>query len=538
MRIWVVLALARGAVGCLEGFYGPACLLCPGNSSCNGITRQSCPSPLGSAPGSRDCYAVDSNFSLNGTLSPLTWSGPSTPYAGSASCGCFRNNVSAAVVMDFGRPYWIGGVATASLGGAWVRSYMASVTNGTVPLTWRPVGGLFLANVDDVSVVESKFPYPVLARHLRLEVVDFFLWPSLRAVALRVDGLDLPGGTVPGGNNETTGVSSSGTTSVSGVLSTTYYVSSYVDTNGSTSTGVLTTTSTLDTAYTSSPRTTSTTPGSTFVETTSALSTTAAPRRCRRLPNTVAAPGEPCALACAPGTYNHSGVCVALPRRSPPPSRDLGCAVRWSRRPVWSRVHAFGAVLALETRGALRGDMALRLNNGPWMAWSWRPWAPVAPDASPASQWLLLPEAAAFTGLWLRALNGTIIVDIRRGRCVRHWPSALVAPRPSSSLEWAWGFGGRPELRGDSQALCALRCGGGSVAATWGGDTLWAGAACAANATAGVPWLQGALELRGVDSLLQAYLWVQCSRGTQAWVVPGSRRDVAYAGSVKVECIH
>ena len=119
MKIWVLLALARGAVGCLEGFYGPACLLCPGNSSCNGVTRQSCAAGLFSMPGSRDCYVPDGNFTLNGTVAPLTWSGPSVPYTGTASCGCFRNNVSSAVVMDFVRPYWLGGVATASLGGAW-----------------------------------------------------------------------------------------------------------------------------------------------------------------------------------------------------------------------------------------------------------------------------------------------------------------------------------------------------------------------------------------------------------------------------------
>jgi hypothetical protein len=66
------------------------------------------------------------------------------------------------------------------------------------------------------------------------------------------------------------------------------------------------------------------------------LSTTAPPQRCRRLPNTLVTQDAPCAYACAPGTYNHSGACVALPRRSPAPPRDLRCAVRWLRRPLWS----------------------------------------------------------------------------------------------------------------------------------------------------------------------------------------------------------
>lgn len=532
MKIWVLLALVRGAVGCLEGFYGPACLLCPGNSSCNGITRQSCAAGLFSMPGSRDCYVPDGNFTLNGTVPPLTWSGPSVPYAGTASCGCFRNNVSAAVVMDFGLPSWLGGVAMASLGGAWVRSYMASVSNGSAA-TWRPVGGLYAANVDDVGVVESRFPFPVLARFLRLEVVDFFLWPSLRAVALRVDVPDLPAGTVPSGGNETTDIGNSSTTSVSSSVFTTYYSTTDVGTNGSTSTALPTTTSTSAAASTSSTWTTTTTHGSTLATTSSTLSTTAPPQRCRRLPNTLVTQDAPCAYACAPGTYNHSGACVAAPRRSPAPYRDLRCAVRWLRRPLWSRVHAFGSVLALEVREPLRGDMALRLNDGPWMAWSWRPWVPVAPDASPASQWLLLPQAATFAGLWLRAWNGSQLLDVRRGRCTRHGAS-VVALQSQSSLRWAWGMGDVGS-RGDSQALLALRCDAGMVGPVDG--ALRADAACAANATGGVPWLRSALELRGVDPLLRSYLWEQCARGTQAWVVPSGRREVAYAGSVGVQCV-
>jgi len=245
--------------------------------------------------------------------------------------------------------------------------------------------------------------------------------------------------------------------------------------------------------------------------------------------------GAPCSYACAPGTYNHSGACVAFPRRSPPPSRNLSCAVRWLRRPLWSRVHAFGSVLALETREALRGDMALRLNDGPWMAWSWRQWAPV--PAWPASHWLLLPDAPLFTGLWLRAWNGSAIVDVRRGRAFRHG-YRVEALQPHSSLRWAWGLGGASGARGDSEALLAMRCSAGAVGLIQGANaTMRADLACAANATGGLPWLREALDLRGVDAALQAYLWAQCGAGTQAWAVPGGRRDVQFTGSVGAQCV-
>jgi hypothetical protein len=206
----------------------------------------------------------------------------------------------------------------------------------------------------------------------------------------------------------------------------------------------------------------------------------------------------------------------------------------WRRKPPWSRVHAFGTVLALETREPLRGDMAVRLNGGPWMAWSWRPWTPAAPDASPASQWLVLPEAATFAGLWLRAWNGSQLVDVRRGRCVRHGQTAA-ALQPQASLRWAWGMGDAG-ARGDSQALLALSCAVGTVGPL-DGAVLRSDAACAANATGGLPWLRSALELWGVDQRLQAYLWAQCGRGTQAWVVPGGRRDLYYAQSVEARCV-
>ena len=514
MRIWVLL-MVQQVRGCLEGFYGPACLLCPGNSSCNGFTRQGCAAGLFSMPGSKECYVGNSSFSLGYGLAPVTWSGPSAPYVGSASCGCFRNNVSAAVALDLGRAYWIGGVATASLGGAWVRSFMASVSNGSAAsgtATWRPVGGLFVANVDDVSVVESKFPFPVLARYVRLDVVDYFLWPSLRAVPLSVADAVHP-------------------------------VDSTAEPPVPTTTTVLGTTShTLPASTTSSAASTvlaTTTPSSTPPPTTTVPETTSPVRTCRRLPNTVlATQGEPCAYACAPGTYNHSGACVALPRRSPAPSRNLSCAVRWRRqRPLWSRVHAFGSVLALETREALRGDMAIRLNDGPWMAWSWRQWAPVAPDASSSSQWLLLPEAPTFAGLWLRVRGANnSLLDVRRGRAIRHGQS-VAASRPRGTLRWAWGMGGTA-TRGDSQALLALWCGTGNVGLIDGANaTLRAELACGANATAGVPWLRGVLELRGVDGLLQSYLHAQCARGAQAWAVPGGERSREFAGTVGAQCV-
>jgi hypothetical protein len=89
--------------------------------------------------------------------------------------------------------------------------------------------------------------------------------------------------------------------------------------------------------------------------------------------------------------------------------------------------------------------------------------------------------------------------------------------------------------RGDSQALLALWCDAGAVGPVQG--ALRADLACAANATGGVPWLRSALELRGVDHRLQAYLWAQCGRGAQAWVVPGVGREVAFAGSVGAQCV-
>jgi len=177
--------------------------------------------------------------------------------------------------------------------------------------------------------------------------------------------------------------------------------------------------------------------------------------------------------------------------------------------------------------------MALRLNNGPWMAWSWRPWAPRAPDVPPASQWLLLPEAVTFNGLWLRAWNGSQLVDVRRGRCVRHEQTAA-AVQPQASLRWAWGMGDAG-ARADSQALLSMACQAGTVGALPG--SLRAALACSANATGGLPWLRDSLELWGVDHLLQAYMYAQCGRGTQAWVVPSHPRNAAYAAALSVQCV-
>jgi len=94
-------------------------------------------------------------------------------------CGCYIADTELSVVLDAGSAILIAGLAMKGLDEAWVVSF--HVSYGDDGVSFRPLGGLFEGNTDDVAVVDVLFPYVVKARFLKVSVVQYFLWPSFRA---------------------------------------------------------------------------------------------------------------------------------------------------------------------------------------------------------------------------------------------------------------------------------------------------------------------------------------------------------------------
>lgn len=538
LLFWVSLSS-----GCLEGFYGPACLVCPPDSFCNGTTRRPCAAGLRSLAGSRDCYnsSVAMPVEVNRRVPVVSWSGLPSPYTGTESCGCFRTVLDASVVLDAGSLMWVGGVATASLEGAWVRSFFVAWSADNV--TWSPVGGLYSGNVDDVSVKDSVFPYPVRARYLRVSVVDYFLWPSFRGALLHANvtvaavPTTFPASTTRDVNTTTEpifswiGTTSAFTDTNSNLLSST----SVVDTS---SLHVSTTAFSTTTHWASTPA-----PGTdTALRTTTAPTvTTAVPVRCGlRVNMVVALLNGTCVYGCKVGTYNHSGRCVGQPRASMLAKGTSVLNVGWQWKRPWSRLHDFNGVWALETMDMLASDLAVKVDQGPWMAWSKRHWTPhlntsFGTEVSSMSQWLLLPWAVNHS-LRVRAFLPRGIVEYAHGRWTKHGSTRALHVRGDVEVKWGMSASGP---YGDSQSVCSVKCVGGTihhVAVLNHAHTIFNTRDACINVSDGLVWLRNSTELHGVDVLLTGFIGAECRRGTEAWVVPQGDRSVLWAPEVQVVC--
>jgi len=572
--------LLRGVAGCLEPFYGPACFPCPIDSRCNGTARQACTGGLRAWSGSRDCYNV-SSVEIVGALEVAAWTANDGLNPSNDTCGCYRNTVEAAVTMDAGSSVWLGGIRTASYEGAWVRSYYISYSEDA--MTWRPLGGVYAGNSDDVSVKDNTFPYPVRARYVRLHVVDYFLWPSLRAAFLLANATYLDSGTtvalttsvVQSTSTEIDRSTSTGAATTSTVLnisssidhtttvtshalstvSTTHHTVSSSSTPGDGNTSSMgQTTTTLDntshvfTTDTSHQNTSQSTFDGTLVTGTTtapANYSTASPTTsqaptviCRRLPNMVA--NASCHYSCAAGAYRHGQACVARPRHSAPNIRAGRVSVRWVHAPAWSRLHSFAGEWALETRERLGPEVAVQVDDRPWMAWSKRHWTPHLDTAwgsevSPHSDWLLLPWPVT-AGVRVRALVNHTLRTFASGRRCIHGACGRAEWRGSVQLAWGMGSAG---ARGDSQSVCSVSCPRGVVQhvnASVGSYHIFNLTSGCANVPDAVEWLRGNTQLLGVDGAIEAFVQTECRRGAQAWLVPQMPRQVLWEHKVQAVC--
>ena len=487
----MVLLLAA-AEGCLQSHYGPACLLCPANSYCNGTRRQSCVDPPFSDPGSRDCYNT-SNVTILGRIRVENFYADVAPNPTNATCGCYRARDEISVIMDVGRLRWLGGVATASLDGAWVKSYF--VSHSADNLTWQPVGGLYTGNSDDVTVEENTFPQAIYSRFVKLHVVDYFLWPSLRGALLHAN------------------VSVDDTPVSTPYASTTVdYATTHHDTTTARDTTVGITTSAFATtseAHLSTSTQALTLPASTPGSTTGGP----VPVICRRRVNMDLHFNGTCQYACKTGTFNMSGACVGRPRPSHAAPSALEVGIHWTRPRIWSRLHRFRDDWALETSLSF-SEMAIQIDMGTWMAWSRKPWSPSSLDVNASHQWLLLPGAVQHC-FHLRARVGQTLVSFKHSA----WTTHDLRYNHTLRVLWEWG------PRGDLASLVGIQCEGGALARVDVQNynrTIFIPPPQCGNVSDGLVWLRSHTELQGVDLLLADYLRSQC-RHTALVGVQGPR---------------
>jgi hypothetical protein len=198
MRLFLLAVLCSGGLAsCLNGFIGQACAPCPAALYCDAMGAHPCP---GSSEGSRVCnYPVPLLQPLTTRrLAPVAFSTAArvrpNPSA-NVSCGCYVLKSSGlTVVLDAGAPVAVGGIASQGRDGAWVTSFLVDTSPDNQ--SWAPLGGVYAGNSDDASVVEVRSPFAVVARFVRLQVVDFFRWPSFRAALLVADTTTCPDGRV------------------------------------------------------------------------------------------------------------------------------------------------------------------------------------------------------------------------------------------------------------------------------------------------------------------------------------------------------
>ena len=509
MRWAVALFWIRCAHACIPGFVGPSCNVCPTDYVCESGTPVACRNGSRAQIGSRVCDILPNPVLATEVqrVAPKRWTGGLAPRVGTAPCGCFMMSRELSVVLDADSPILIGGVAVGGTSGSWVTRFQISYSlDGSA---WRPVGGNYIGNIDETTVVERRFPYVVQARFLRVGVVDYFRWPSLRAAFLVATNTTCP--------------TCFSTTTLSVALSTPN------------------TTSLVAPTTTSSVAPTTTSPV--------ALSTTTSHvvTPCPRYVNMVLVNSSTCTYACRNTTFGPR--CAPRPRRSQAPPGGVRLYL-FRRRPprIESRLHSFpGGVSAMEFKTWNGSDLAVQIDGMPFMAWNMKPWRP------DVGNWLLLPSRVV-TRVRVRVLwNASFIVEFRATVATTHGLEAVAYARSSLTTSASWGLGDA-DIPGDSQSVCFVSTSRPAVlvgswfrafstpndAHAWGrarsvvsADVLEQAATCG-NVSDAVQRMCLHTELSGVSAYIDGHVRRRCSHNSTIFVPPVSRTQVWHVALVFV----
>lgn len=464
-----LLALPWQAACCLPGFYGEPCALCPSNSYCDGLRRYDCPILQVSSNGSRNCHRPVNVSVTVRQIPAVDWSSQMGYNPSNASCGCYRMANDVYVTMDAGGTKTMVGLLVGALYDSWVKSFMVSYS--VTGVTWKPIGGLYAGNQDEKDIAVAKFPVMVQARYVRVHVVDYYLWPTLRAAFLEAHNYTPP---VP------------------------------------------------------------------------------CPQRVNMVSSATAASVENCTYVCRNGTFGPRCVARARPAGTSRGRSTAAMLLRPFR--LRSRLHEAQGVFALEIwEPVWRGsDTAVRIDDGPWMAWSRHEWNPpwgVRAGSRANSTWMLLPHNVR-VGATVRMLWAGRFVTLHHSAWTSHGRSASAVK--NNSIDWKWGLNSATTLvtnpgsagtMGDSAALLSVRCNGtvSWVNYTCNGTVqratvLPVRAACL-NVSMGLQWLRETAELYGVDAVLLQHIQRECNTPTaSAWVIPRANRVGLQRAEVTAMC--
>ena len=488
-RLLLILANIQPTQQCRGSFIGLGCEPCPASLYCDS-TAHPCP---GAVEGSRACnYPVPA-------LKPLTThrhraQSSFTPAKVRAnpsnrSCGCFTMSSSLWVVLDAGELVVVGGVASQGREGAWVSSFLVDTSLDN--RTWAPLGGVYAGNSDDVSVVETRSPFVVLARFVRLQVVNFFLWPSFRAALLVADTTTCPASRV---------------CSNASVLPC---PANQVCANGTALACPAGRYCSNGTAY-RCPANSSCVDGAIT---------------CRAVVGSLVRwNGTACEYRCRPGTFgDHCQPRPAYTRNFVAGPASLRCSVVNRRRPpVACRLHNDWGLELPSWNGSTAA--AVQTDGSPWMAWNFKAGSSIMP----------LPRPVA-TRVRVRVWWAKSYVMEFVGR-----PTASVALAVAPSpIAIRWGIGNGTV--GDSQALCSVTAPHGMAlelrtaafpsyhqALGWTGEasdpvSRW-DLNCANMSERDIRWLTHNTEIEGMDQSLLDFSRNECRREASTWLMPQTDR--------------
>ena len=183
MRWWILWPAL--AYGCMPGYYGDSCTLCPSGYVCDGsgsIERCATAPMNGSAfcPYGLVCWTSQATRSRIPLVRSNVSNSSSYEYK-NTTCGCARGPIVS--TLDFGRVWQIGGLAMQGLNG-WVNSFFIEYYDKA----WIRLGGLYeWDSYWPTSAHNVVFLYAVQTQFLRLTVMDYvseFTYPRLLVAAL------------------------------------------------------------------------------------------------------------------------------------------------------------------------------------------------------------------------------------------------------------------------------------------------------------------------------------------------------------------
>ena len=503
---YLVYSLLQTVSACLNGFIGRGCEPCPASLYCDG-TAHACP---GAAEGSRACnYPVPMLQPLNThRMRARSWSTTAKVRVNPSSspCGCYVMNSNLWVVLDAGEAVVVGGIASQGRDGAWVSSFLVDTSMDN--LTWTPLGGVYAGNSDDVGVVETRAPFVVVARYVRLHVVNFFLWPSFRAALLVADRTSCPDGSLcvngsvvacPANQRCVNGTAlecSSNSLCVNGMART--CPTNYSCKDGSVACHAL-------------------------VGATVRWNGTACESRCRKANKWMTGGCQPVASQAKQQTSQASPV--------------FNWVIRSRVFPAVACTLVDATHLNVPIHVPIHYTAAVQIDGRPWMAWSW----------GQLEQTIIPLPSPVHISVRLRVYTATRVVEF----VGRIRPRAMALSVPAIPIVIRWGIGSGTV--GDTEAVCSVSAPPGmalelqsaafpsySLARQtlfeWngmggGGATRW-DLDCT-NVSDGVQWLAYNTEVQGMEQSLTGFAHEECSRGASAWLVPQTDRPHVHFVAVK-----